>query len=182
MTPQNSQPTPNGPDEVFTGGCECPAHRGGCASEGLSGAGMTRRGVLGGTLAAAGVLGLTACGGSDDEGSDDGGSAGGDSTDGGDSGAITVPKSDVPVGDGTVLEKEKVIVAQPSEGEYVAYDAVCPHKQCLVSQIKETELVCPCHDSVFDAKTGDVTGGPAETGLAKYTVTEDGDNLSITKA
>lgn len=52
-----------------------------------------------------------------------------------------------------------VVVRRPS-GELVAHSAVCTHAGCQVVY-QSGALVCPCHDSVFNADTGDVEQGPA---------------------
>jgi Rieske Fe-S protein len=41
-------------------------------------------------------------------------------------------------------------------------------------------LACPCHGSRFNAVTGAVTGGPAESPLRKYVVSEDAGSIFIT--
>lgn len=61
------------------------------------------------------------------------------------------------------------IVLQPKEGEFLAYDAVCPHAGCTVSYSKAADLiVCPCHASEFKVSNGDVIAGPSPTGLTKW--------------
>lgn len=53
-----------------------------------------------------------------------------------------------------------LIVAQPTDGEAVAFSAVCTHQGCTVAPDGE-QLRCPCHGSVFEATTGDNVSGPA---------------------
>ncbi len=66
-----------------------------------------------------------------------------------------------------------IVVAQPSAGKYVAFSAGCPHQCCTVAYNKSrTEFMCPCHGSTFDT-SGQVTGGPAPTGLQSLTVCSD---------
>ena len=65
------------------------------------------------------------------------------------------------------------IVISPKAGEYVAYDAVCPHAGCTVGYFSNVNLiVCPCHGSQFDVETGNIVQGPAPHGLTKLTVTK----------
>jgi thiosulfate dehydrogenase (quinone) large subunit len=67
------------------------------------------------------------------------------------------------------------IVIQRTAGEFVAFDAVCPHAGCTVQYDQSAVLiVCPCHGSQFSASTGAVEVGPAATGLKPITITEDG--------
>jgi 3-phenylpropionate/trans-cinnamate dioxygenase ferredoxin subunit len=48
-------------------------------------------------------------------------------------------------------------------GKYYAMGDICTHMTCNLSrgQIKGATVICPCHFSVFDIKTGRVLGGPA---------------------
>ena len=74
--------------------------------------------------------------------------------------------ADVPVGGGVVLKDAKVVVTQPAAGQFHAFSAVCTHKQCLVSQVADGTIDCPCHGSRFDAE-GRVVMGPAIDDLGK---------------
>lgn len=127
--------------------------------------GVSRRCVLHGGAVAAGVLVLAACA-SDDGGpggSGTGGGTGGSGGSGGDGGAAgLVALADVPVGGAVVVESAAgpLVVAQPSEGEVVAFSAVCTHQGCTV-QPDDEGLVCPCHGSLFDVATGENLDGPA---------------------
>lgn len=81
------------------------------------------------------------------------------------------PLSDVPVGGAisvSVPGEGTVLVAQPTEGEVVAFSAVCPHEGC--SAAPDTGgFTCPCHGSQF-ALDGSVTRGPAQDDLAPFAV------------
>jgi Rieske Fe-S protein len=90
-----------------------------------------------------------------------------------------VSAADVPVGGGTVVESAQVVVTQPSEGEFRAFSAVCPHQGCLVTAVDDGAIACPCHGSRFDISSGEVLAGPARTGLEERTVTLDGDGISV---
>lgn len=87
--------------------------------------------------------------------------------------------ADVPVGGGRVIERAQVVLTQPAEGEFKAFSAVCPHQGCLVTDVRDGAIVCPCHGSQFDIATGDVIGGPATSGLAEKQVTVSGDGISV---
>ena len=45
------------------------------------------------------------------------------------------------------------------------FSAVCTHQGCLVSAVTDGQITCPCHGSAFDATTGAVVRGPAQTPL-----------------
>ena len=58
-------------------------------------------------------------------------------------------------------------------GEFVAYNAVCPHMGCTVGYSSTNKIiVCPCHGSEFEVSNGDVIVGPAPHGLTKLKVVE----------
>jgi thiosulfate dehydrogenase (quinone) large subunit len=64
------------------------------------------------------------------------------------------------------------LVIQLARGKFVAYDAVCPHAGCTVGYSPAADLiVCPCHGSEFDPRTGAVVSPPASRGLTTIQVT-----------
>ena len=147
----------------------------------------SRRGVLvGAGLLGAGAV-LTACGGKSSEPA--AGSASGEQTSaapaaGAPSGeqASSAPQvrvADVPVGGGVVLKDAKVVVTQPTAGQFHAFSAVCTHKQCVVSQVADGTIDCPCHGSRYSDVDGSVVKGPATQPLAAKTVTVQGDSLTV---
>ena len=72
------------------------------------------------------------------------------------------------------------LVLQPASGEFVAFDAVCPHAGCTVAYAAATRIIaCPCHGSEFNAKTGAVIRGPATRGLTVVDVVSSGGNLYV---
>lgn len=145
------------------------------------GAHTGRRGVL----RAAGALGVTAvggaalaaCGTGSATGSDEGAGGAGQGSAGTAGGGI--PLADVPVGGGTVVAAEKVVVTQPVEGTFKAFDSTCPHQGCAVAMVTDDGIVCPCHGSVFDASTGERRSGPAQAGLTPRTVAVNGEHLIV---
>ncbi len=92
----------------------------------------------------------------------------------------------VPVGGAatfTAPNGDPGIVLQPTKGQFLAYDAICPHAGCTVSFSKAADLmVCPCHGSEFKVANGDVIAGPSPTGLAKFAITEGGNGQLYLKA
>ena len=65
---------------------------------------------------------------------------------------------------------------QPTKGQFLAYDAICPHAGCTVAFSKAADLmVCPCHGSEFKVSNGDVIAGPSPTGLSKWPIAQGGD-------
>jgi len=122
---------------------------------------------------------LAACGGEEDPSSSSSSSSS-DPESSGAAGGVTVATADVPVGGGTILEDEKLVVTQPSKGEYKAFTAVCTHRQCLVTKIEDSQIVCPCHGSHFSIADGSAVAGPAESPLAAKKVAVKGSRLTVT--
>jgi Rieske Fe-S protein len=52
-----------------------------------------------------------------------------------------------------------------------AFSSTCPHQGCQVNKVSDGKIDCPCHGSVFDARTGAVLAGPAPSGLPPRPVT-----------
>ena len=81
-------------------------------------------------------------------------------------GTRLVSASEVPVGGAASFTDPArgipAFVVQPVRGEFVAFSAVCTHAGCPVQFDQSAEtFVCPCHGSVFNARTGAVLQGPA---------------------
>ncbi len=96
------------------------------------------------------------------------------------SGTAIGPAKDVPVGAAASFTDpgtgDPSIVIQPKAGQFLAFDAVCPHAGCTVEYDPSAALlVCPCHGSQFNAATGAVEVGPAATGLNRITIAEGRD-------
>ncbi len=90
-------------------------------------------------------------------------------------GTVIGSTSSVPVGGSATFTDPKtgdpgLVIQQPAD-TYRAFDAICPHAGCTVAyQPSAKIIVCPCHGSEFNAKTGAVELGPATTGLTPIKV------------
>ena len=63
----------------------------------------------------------------------------------------------------------------------VAFSAVCTHLSCAVLWSKESgRLECPCHDGVFEARSGNVLAGPPPRPLTRIRVEERPDGIFAT--
>jgi len=72
---------------------------------------------------------------------------------------------EIPVGGGIILTDVRIVITQPSRGEFKAFSAVCKHQGQTVGKVADNTITCLFHGSQYDAATGDVTTGPATTGL-----------------
>ncbi|MEU5158204.1 Rieske (2Fe-2S) protein [Streptomyces sp. NPDC020875] len=88
-------------------------------------------------------------------------------------------RSAVPVGGGTVFKAEKVVVVQPTAGQFKAFSAVCPHQGCLVDRVADGTIDCPCHDSRFRITDGSVEKGPSTRPLPPAAITVTGDAVLL---
>jgi len=93
------------------------------------------------------------------------------------SGAIQA--AEIPVGGGRVFEALKVVVTQPTAGEFKAFSAVCTHQACTVAEVAGGLITCPCHGSQFDIATGEVRKGPATKALPPKSVSVGTDGLTV---
>ena len=156
--------------------------------------GLTRRRALtGATVVGIGVPLLAACG-------DDGGGAATDPAGSASSSSPTASASesttaaspsesaaadaltstaDVPEGGGTIFADEKVVVTQPTAGEFKCFTAICTHQGCVVSGVADGTINCACHGSSFSIEDGSVQGGPASSALDEVPISVDGDSISL---
>ena len=151
---------------------------------------INRRRALSGTAAiAVGVPVLAACGSDGTDSASDPATSGSSdptsdptsSESSGSGGAEALASAaDVPVGGCFVVSAAKVVVTQPTEGDFKAFSAVCTHQGCLVETSSEGTIPCPCHSSMFSLEDGSPISGPASAPLESVAITVDGD--SITRA
>ena len=158
----------------------------------------TRRGALAGIgLAGLGVT-LAACGASSSGGSGDsssgdssgnsgssaaasssassGSSSGGSSSGGGTALGAT---SEIPVGGGKIFTSEKVVVTQPTAGQFKGFSAICTHLGCTVDKVADGTIDCPCHGSMYSVKDGHVVHGPAPKPLPAKQINVSGGKISL---
>lgn len=127
----------------------------------------TRRTILLATGAAALAAG---CG-------SDGGDGGGGGTSPDTGGQALTSTADVPVGGGTVLPDEKIVVTQPEEGDFKAFSAICTHQNCVVADVADGTINCTCHGSRFKITDGSVERGPATRPLPEERITVEGNSV-----
>ncbi|WP_328999946.1 Rieske (2Fe-2S) protein [Kribbella sp. NBC_00709] len=92
-------------------------------------------------------------------------------------GTVLGPVSDVPVGGGKVFTDAKVVVTQPTAGQYKGFSAVCTHQGNIVGSVEDGQIVCPFHNSHFKITDGSVASGPAQSPLPAVNVAVQGANI-----
>lgn len=63
-----------------------------------------------------------------------------------------------------------VVVSRAEDGSLKAFSTVCTHAGCPIKKLAGTKLVCDCHGSEFDARTGEVLHAPATVPLVELPV------------
>ena len=74
------------------------------------------------------------------------------------------------------------IVIARTEGGWFAVEDRCTHAGCAFSEdadLHDFEIVCNCHGSEFDIRTGAVRRGPAERPVRTFPVREANDRLEV---
>ncbi|MBB2991336.1 Rieske Fe-S protein [Mycolicibacterium iranicum] len=140
---------------------------------------VSRKAVLAGAGAGLAAIAVAACSG----GSDSGGNASeagepqapsdapSSAPPGGDALATT---AEVPVGSGVIVGE--VVLTQPEAGQFKGFSAVCTHSGCLLNEVADGTINCPCHGSRFSLD-GDVVNGPAKRPLEPVAVQVQGDSI-----
>lgn len=119
---------------------------------------------------AVGTGALTGCGGSSS-------SAAGGSTAGG--ATLTVPASTIPVGGGRILDNANFVITQPEPGVFKAFNKMCTHQGCPVSEIIGDDVHCRCHGARFSIVDGSVKQGPATKPLRAASAVVEGEDVIV---
>ncbi|MCP2322018.1 Rieske Fe-S protein [Hamadaea flava] len=81
-------------------------------------------------------------------------------------------------------DEDWAVAIRLADGTLVAYSSICTHLACGVlwraDRGEHGELYCPCHEGVFDARTGRVTAGPPPRPLPRVIVEERADGIYAT--
>jgi Rieske Fe-S protein len=103
--------------------------------------------------------------------------AGGPTSAGPGASAVLAKTTDIPVGGGTVLTDKKIVITQPKAGSFHAFTAICTHQGCIVDQVADGTIDCPCHGSKYSDVNGSVVNGPATLPLAAVSITVQGTSI-----
>jgi nitrite reductase/ring-hydroxylating ferredoxin subunit len=74
----------------------------------------------------------------------------------------------------------KIAVANV-DGAFHAFDDTCTHAGCSLAEgdLEDTTVICPCHGSEFDVRSGAVLRGPAREPVETYGTRVEGGSLEI---
>jgi thiosulfate dehydrogenase [quinone] large subunit len=91
------------------------------------------------------------------------------------SGTRIGPVTAVPVGEAAQFRDpatgNPAWMVRLSQGDFAAFSAVCTHAGCTVQyQANSKEFICPCQGGIYNARTGQVLGGPPPTPLPSIPV------------
>ena len=143
--------------------------------------GLSRRQALAGAATVGiGLPLLAACGSSSSANSSGpSGSGATKSGAGGKGGGSLGPASEVQVGGGTIFADQRVVVTQPTQGDFKGFSAICTHAGCPVSNVDGGTINCLCHGSQFSIQDGSVQGGPAPSPLGAVAVSVKGGEITL---
>jgi len=93
--------------------------------------------------------------------------------------------SDVPVGGSLVFEypnpHDTCVLVRVTESEFVAFSQKCTHLSCaVIPKPDEGVFHCPCHEGVFDLRTGRVIAGPPPRPLPRILIEVRGADIYAT--
>jgi Rieske Fe-S protein len=73
------------------------------------------------------------------------------------------------------------ILVRTSETEFVAFSQKCTHLSCaVIPRPDEGVFHCPCHEGIFDLRTGRVIAGPPPRPLPRVIIEVRGDEIFAT--
>ncbi len=80
---------------------------------------------------------------------------------------------------GGSLVSNSILIIRSGASTFTALSAICTHEGCSVNYNSSAkDVVCPCHGGVYNI-TGAVVSGPPPSALATYTVTQNGNIITI---
>ncbi len=98
---------------------------------------------------------------------------------------VTVARTDeIPDGEmvaATIDGVELLVVS--FDGEYRSIGDVCTHEECSLAdgEIEDGTVVCSCHGSVFNLRTGEVVEPPATDDEPVYEVRVEEDEIQVAR-
>jgi Rieske Fe-S protein len=78
-----------------------------------------------------------------------------------------------------IFDAQKVVVTQPTKNDFKAFSAICTHQGCVVSNVSNGIISCPCHGSQYSVKDGSVQGGPAPRPLPEKNIKVEANEIVL---
>jgi cytochrome P450/nitrite reductase/ring-hydroxylating ferredoxin subunit len=77
--------------------------------------------------------------------------------------------------------EERAVCLARTDDAWLAFDDTCTHEECSLAEgeLDGEVVICPCHGSEFDVRTGDVVTPPALDPLPIYEARVDGGTLFV---
>lgn len=88
----------------------------------------------------------------------------------------------IPEGEIRAFEAGGVEIAVANLGDgLVAFRNECTHQRCTLDDgdLEDGSIICACHGSQFDLRSGEVLSPPATEPIEVYSIAVDGDDLII---
>lgn len=90
--------------------------------------------------------------------------------------------NEIPVGGSRVFhypdERTPRLLVRLDESTFLAYEQQCTHLACpVIPQPEAGHLHCPCHEGVFDLRTGQPLAGPPRRPLARVRLEVQADKI-----
>ena len=81
---------------------------------------------------------------------------------------------------GVTINNKKILLANVN-GNHYAIGNVCAHRGCQLSKgkLKGETVICPCHGSTFDLKTGNFVKGPTVKPEPTYELKVENNDIMI---
>ena len=101
-------------------------------------------------------------------------------------GAVRIAsKAAVPIGGSLVFDypapHDTCVLVRLSDADFVAFSQKCTHLSCaVIPRPSEGVFHCPCHEGVFDLRSGRVVAGPPPRPLPRILLEIRGDDIFAT--
>ena len=81
---------------------------------------------------------------------------------------------------GVTINDQKILLANVN-GNYYALSNVCMHRGCQLSKgkLQGETVVCPCHGSTYELKTGNFVKGPTKKPQPVYELKVENNDIMI---